>query len=260
MAGRKAKINESWKDLDSAWQEDPKTRSLVKAQVEDADLVKARRSQFVRSAIRVFSTKGYHTATIKEIAKDAGVSPGLIYQYVNDKEEILFLALQLIVFTLKRGLPAASGSADNPMEKFYACFGAYCRVIDNHRHASILTYRETYSLTPEHKDFIKEMELETNEIIAKTVRECVDQGFFNNIDVELFVYHTIMAAHSWALKHWRLSRIATIDEYISTNAKFLLASVITEKGRAAMSEVLKAAHSAELHHLPSKIAKGRQKS
>lgn len=238
MATRKAKTDTNWRNLDSTWLEDPKTQGLVKSQVEDADLVKARRSQFVRSAIRVFCTKGYHTATIKEIAKDAGVSPGLIYQYVNDKEEILFLALQLIVFTLKRGLPEASEAASSPIEKFYACFEAYCRVIDTYRHASILTYRETHSLTKEHKDFIKGMELETNEIVASAVRECVREGYFNDVNVELFVYHTIITAHAWALKHWRLSRITTIDEYISTNAMFLLASVLTDKGREAISDVL----------------------
>lgn len=239
MAGRKARSEEKWELFDSRWLEDPKTQGLVKAQVEDADLVKARRSQFVRSAIRVFCTKGYHTATIKEIAKDAGVSPGLIYQYVTDKEEILFLALQLIVFTLKQGLPEASDSTENPVEKFYACFEAYCRVIDGSRHASILTYRETHSLTPEHKNFIKEMELETNEIIARVVRECIDEGYFTPVNVELFVYHTIVTAHAWALKHWRLSRVTTIDEYIATNAEFLLASVLTEKGRSAISDVVK---------------------
>lgn len=234
MARRGIQTNKKRDDFDSIWLEDPKTLGLVKAQVEDPVLVRTRRGQFVRSAIKVFCAKSYHAATIKEIAKAARVSPGLIYQYVNDKEEVLFLALQLIVYTLKQGLPEASERETNPVMKFYACFEAYCRVIDANRDASILTYRETKSLTKEHINFIKDMELQTNEIIAITVRDCIDQGYFIDVDVELFVYHTIMTAHSWALKYWRLSKVTTIDDYIVTNAKFLLSSVLTTKGRDAL--------------------------
>ncbi|TCM44675.1 TetR family transcriptional regulator [Rhizobium sp. PP-F2F-G48] len=238
MARRGAQIDKKREDFDSIWLEDPRTLGLVKAQVEDPVLVRTRRGQFVRSAIKVFCAKSYHAATIKEIAKDAGVSPGLIYQYVNDKEELLFLALQLIVFTLKQGLPEASNRVSNPVMKFYACFEAYCRVIEENRDASILTYRETKSLAKEHINFIKDMELQTNEIIAITVRDCIEQGYFTDVDVELFVYHTIMTAHSWALKYWRLSKVTTIDEYIVANARFLLSSVLTAKGREALDAKL----------------------
>ncbi|MCK9553589.1 TetR/AcrR family transcriptional regulator [Aquamicrobium sp.] len=224
------------RNVDSSWLEDPKTLGMVKTQVENVDLVKARREQFVRSAIEVFCTNGYHSSTVKEIAQQAGVSPGLIYQYVSDKEDILFLALQLIVYTLKQGLPEAYNSTSNPVEKYCACFETYCRVIDANRHASMLTYRETKSLIPEHRGLIMGMELETNEIIAMAIRECIRDGFFIKVDVELFVYHTIMTAHAWSLKHWRLSRVTTIDKYIETNLRFLLASVLTDEGRVVFDK------------------------
>lgn len=52
-----------------------------------------RRQQILEAALRVFSTKGYHKATNKDIAKAAGgISPGLIYWYFKDKED-LFLSI-----------------------------------------------------------------------------------------------------------------------------------------------------------------------
>ena len=225
-------------DLDSSWLEGPNALGLVTSRVEDAELVSARRSQFVQSAIKVFCRKGYHSATVKEIAQEAGVSPGLIYQYVNDKEEVLFLSIQLIVYTLKNGLPQAFHSTSNPLRRFYACFEAYCRVVDLHRDSSLLTYRETSSLSKPHRDFIKDMELETNEIIAIAVRECIQAEYFEKVNVELFVYHTIITAQAWALKYWRLAKITDLDEYIAVNARFLMSSVLTEKGREEFEKVL----------------------
>ena len=52
-----------------------------------------RRQQILEAALRVFSTKGFHKATNKDIAQAAGgISPGLIYWYFKDKED-LFLSL-----------------------------------------------------------------------------------------------------------------------------------------------------------------------
>jgi AcrR family transcriptional regulator len=56
---------------------------------ENAD----RRQQIIEAALKVFSTKGYHKATNKDIAQAAGgISPGLIYWYFKDKED-LFLSI-----------------------------------------------------------------------------------------------------------------------------------------------------------------------
>jgi TetR/AcrR family transcriptional repressor of mexJK operon len=52
-----------------------------------------RRRQILEAAVRVFSTKGFHKATNKDIADEAGgISPGLIYHYFKDKHD-LFLSI-----------------------------------------------------------------------------------------------------------------------------------------------------------------------
>jgi AcrR family transcriptional regulator len=48
-----------------------------------------RRQQIIEAALKVFSTKGFHKATNKDIAEAAGgISPGLIYWYFKDKEDL----------------------------------------------------------------------------------------------------------------------------------------------------------------------------
>jgi AcrR family transcriptional regulator len=246
MAGRKKVTNgrgssvttESKPDLqvtapeseDSGSFNGPRVAGLVKSQVENLARINKRRSQFVRTAIELFSRNGYHATTVKEIAEAAGVSPGLIYQYVTDKEDILFLALQLIVHTNKLAIPAAMEGVSDPVDRFIAAFEAYCRVFDANRSACLLTYRESKSLHRHHLDAIKSMEQETNKIIFDCVTACVNEGYFRDLNVELFVYQTIMVAHTWALKHWRLGKITDIDKYISFNADGLMNIALTREG------------------------------
>ncbi|GAB4209010.1 MAG: TetR/AcrR family transcriptional regulator [Roseiflexaceae bacterium] len=51
-----------------------------------------RRRQILEAALKVFSTKGFQKATNKDIAEAAGISPGLIYWYFKDKQD-LFLSI-----------------------------------------------------------------------------------------------------------------------------------------------------------------------
>jgi len=50
----------------------------------------ARRSKILKAAQKVFAHKGFHDATIAEIARAAGVSEGSIYEYFSSKEGVLF--------------------------------------------------------------------------------------------------------------------------------------------------------------------------
>lgn len=53
------------------------------------DVSEERRPQIVEAAIRVFTRKGYHKATMPEIAQEAGLSIGGIYWYFKSKDEIV---------------------------------------------------------------------------------------------------------------------------------------------------------------------------
>jgi AcrR family transcriptional regulator len=52
-------------------------------------LVEERKSQILAAAAKVFARKGYERATIAEIAKEAGVAEGSIYNYFKNKSDLL---------------------------------------------------------------------------------------------------------------------------------------------------------------------------
>ncbi len=56
--------------------------------IRDA-VVTARRRQILEAAVVVFAEKGYHRATIKDIARHAGVADGTIYNYFKNKQDIM---------------------------------------------------------------------------------------------------------------------------------------------------------------------------
>ncbi len=52
-------------------------------------VVEDRRQQILDAAMRVFAQKGFVRATNKDIAREAEITPGLIYHYFTNKEALL---------------------------------------------------------------------------------------------------------------------------------------------------------------------------
>lgn len=57
-------------------------------------VVEDRREQIIEAALRVFAQKGYAKATNKDIAREAGITPGLIYYYFESKDALLNAILE----------------------------------------------------------------------------------------------------------------------------------------------------------------------
>jgi AcrR family transcriptional regulator len=57
-------------------------------------VVEDRREQIIDAAMRVFAQKGFARATNRDVAREAGITTGLIYYYFESKEALLKAALE----------------------------------------------------------------------------------------------------------------------------------------------------------------------
>jgi AcrR family transcriptional regulator len=77
------------------------------------------------AACEVFARRGYHGATIREIARAARLSLAGLYHYVGGKEELLFLVLDRALATMLRGLDQALAGARTPESRLLALVYAH---------------------------------------------------------------------------------------------------------------------------------------
>ncbi len=209
----------------------------VKSKVEVPALIEKRRGQIIKAAIELFGRRGYHVTTIRDIAKKANVSIGLIYQYVSDKEDVLFLVLTEVLDGYQRAIPVALVGIEEPLARFCAAIRAYCEVNDQKTDATVLAYRETMSLRKDRRDLIKRKEIETNSLIEACIADCLRAGLFEKVDVELFTYEIVMFSHAWALKAWRFRRLMTLDQYVRRGLDLMLGNVLTKRGERVYSRI-----------------------
>jgi len=74
-----------------------------------AQLVDARRNQILDAATKVFADKGFHLATIRDIARTAGIADGTIYNYFKNKPDLMLGILNRLNETERRAVDLAQG-------------------------------------------------------------------------------------------------------------------------------------------------------
>ena len=182
-----------------------------------------RRAEILRAAVELFQDLGYHSATTHQVAERAGVSVGLIYQYFGNKEDLLRAAIVDILADFRDRIPAAMEAAgSDPEERLRAGFRALVTVIAAKPEATVLSYRESMTLSREGRDEIKTLEIETAEPFRDALAAGVESGVFADVDLDLVVHNVLLLAHGWALKHWRLSTWLDLDAYADRELDLLV--------------------------------------
>jgi AcrR family transcriptional regulator len=139
-------------------------------------LVAARREQILGAATRVFADKGFRRATTREVAREAGVSEGTIYNYFEDKEALLMAIIASLNETERRAEDFREGLATD----FQSFFRAYLR----HRMDVIWESREIFRVVMSEmlvnaelrERYMREVVEPTMRIGEKNFQERVRQG------------------------------------------------------------------------------------
>jgi AcrR family transcriptional regulator len=78
-------------------------------------LIAARKNQILDAAAAVFAEKGFHPTTTKDIAKQAGISEGTIYNYFSSKTALLLgIFERMKESVIRENIPPAPTEMDFP--------------------------------------------------------------------------------------------------------------------------------------------------
>jgi AcrR family transcriptional regulator len=200
-------------------------RPLITANVENESLIERRYTELIAAATRLFERKGFDKTTIEEIAEQLGLSVGAIYRYVERKEDILLLTLARTLWGFQQEVGEATRGVAEPDERLRRAIHIYFTNIATYSTSALLAYRESYVLTGEARELVKEMERETNVIFERIIEDGIAAGVFRRCRVDVVTYDIVMLGHMWALKRWYLGKAIALDAYIEEQTRFILAGL-----------------------------------
>ena len=111
-------------------------------------LIEARRNQILDAAAHVFAEKGFHLATTKEIAAQAGVSEGTIYNYFTNKADLL-VGIMTRLADVKELPEALASTLQSDMREFFIAIFRDRLTRIKHNHAMLQAILPEIFINPE---------------------------------------------------------------------------------------------------------------
>lgn len=207
------------------------------AEAARAARTELRSRQLLDAAARLMERDGFHGVSMQALAAEASVSVGLAYRYFGGKDDLLLAVIVDVLDAFAARVPPAIEGTDDPVQRIAAAFRAYCEVIDEHRHAAVLTYRESRTLGPEGREKIKKLEVDTSEPLRTALRAGVSSGHLTDVDVDLVAHDLLLIAHGWALKHWYFEQHLSFDDYVGRQTALVLRAVLSPEHREQYREL-----------------------
>lgn len=197
----------------------------IPTQIKDKKLVTRRRRQIVDASVELFMEKGFHKTTTRQIAKAAGISIGLLYEYIATKEDILFLVCEAIHAEMHAAVTEALERSEeglHPLAVAIRDFFWVCHRLSDHL---VLIYRETHSLPPNWRKKVLKNEEKMTALYINVLKTLIKRGELPQLKesvIKLAANNISVLGHMWAFRRWMLSTSYTIDQYIEIQTGFIL--------------------------------------
>ncbi len=141
-----------------------------------------------QAAIRLFSRKGFYKTRAEEIAQEAGVAVGTIYNYFRNKEEIL-LSIFRTEFEERMQLFRELLKSDIPVpEKIRRILEEYFSRLKSRGDLTRLLLQERFNPGPGFRTKLRELYREMISRIESLIEEGIDKGWVRPCHPKIIAY------------------------------------------------------------------------
>ena len=183
-----------------------------------------RRTEILKSAAAAFRHRGYHGASVDEIASALEMTKGNLYYYFRNKEEILFACHDYSNDVLLTLLEEVEKENSTPEEKLRKLVIAFIHLILDELRGTALTLDLQALSPPLLKRAISKRD-QFDHGMRAIIQQGIDQGMFREGDPKMIAF-AIMGAVNWLPKWFDPAGPATSDQIGQAFADYLVGGLL----------------------------------
>jgi TetR/AcrR family transcriptional regulator, cholesterol catabolism regulator len=173
----------------------------------------------VSAAAKVFRTKGYHAATVRDIAEEVGILKGSLYHHFQSKEELLYLVVREPIAQMYRTMADIAASNGTAAEKLTRAISAHLEAFDRHYPHLFVYLREREAVKRRFREMIGFSPKEYERCWQQILSEGVKRGEFRaDLDIQVAAYG-LLGMLNWLYKWYdpkgRLSVHEVTEQFAS---------------------------------------------
>ncbi len=203
----------------------------VNTVVKDPELIQRRHAQISDAALKLFSQKGYHRTTVREIAEACGLGIGTLYSYIKTKEDILSIVYGRILETFRGCMRQATAGIQDPHLQLKAALEATLRIYDEYQDAVLLLYRESHARRRQTLQSLFDVDQAYVGVFRDILERGNHSGQFAVKEPHLLAVAILFLCAAWNLKRWNLKRY-TLETVVESLTGLVLHGIAAERAES----------------------------
>ena len=178
-------------------------------------------------AAALFVKKGYIRTSMRDIARNCGLTTGALYHYFQSKDDILSLFQEITAAELQK---FAKENLEDlykipPLEAITGVIEAIISFVDKTQDVTVFWYQEARNLNPAQTALLYQREAHEIGLIKKILQWGCDRGDFKIKDVNLLAHDIIVLCDMWAFRRWMLRRDYTVEQFKQSQTDLILSRI-----------------------------------
>lgn len=128
-----------------------------------------RRTQIMISGLEVFAEKGFHLASMDDIAERAGVSKPILYQHFSSKQDFYLGVLDERVDYLVQHITESIDAAVGNKNRLEAAIGCYFKLVDEADHGFRLIFESDFTMNNEVRARVEDVVSQVSRVVGTEV-------------------------------------------------------------------------------------------
>jgi AcrR family transcriptional regulator len=154
----------------------------------------------VTAAAKVFRTKGYHAATVRDIADEVGILKGSLYHHFESKEALLYLVVKEPIAQMFRTIAEITAADLSATEKLRRAISAHLDAFDRHYPHLFVYLRERESVKRRFREMIGYSPKEYERCWQQILKQGIEDGEFRaDLDIQVTAYG-LLGMLNWLYK------------------------------------------------------------
>ncbi|MFN3179395.1 MAG: TetR/AcrR family transcriptional regulator [Thermus sp.] len=183
-----------------------------------------RREQILTVAGHLFSQRGYHATSMRELAKHLNLQGGSLYAHIASKEELL---LEVVRQAAKRFLGVLEGLEGDPVSKVKGLVRGHLEVIAQELPRATVFFHEWKHLSPPLLEEAKALRRRYEEGVQAVIQEGREKGVFRVENLRLATLF-VLSALNWTYQWYRPEGPLSLEELSEAYATLILRALGVE--------------------------------
>jgi AcrR family transcriptional regulator len=190
------------------------------------------RSHIIEAAAQIFRQKGYHAASMQDIADAVGLQKASLYHHVASKQDILLEILDHALDILIHDMQAVIDGGGPPEEQLRAAMRAYVTRVTQEASLAAVLQLEHRNLEPRKRAAHIARRDRYDQLWRGLVRRGVERNVFRAVD-ERMVAFALLGVQNWIITWYRPDGSLTPTEIADQFADLFLAGLRADSKAAA---------------------------